>query len=105
MKSALSQIFRNPFLLILLTTIIKLPLFLTKNIQEDSFITWRVARNVLNYGVIGFNGDERIYNKMATELKSFIKERQISILDIVQYNRFGKNYFLGLPIQKKIFIF
>jgi hypothetical protein len=60
MKSTLSQIFRNPFLLILLTTIIKLPLFLTKNIQEDSFITWRVARNVLNYGVIGFNGDERI---------------------------------------------
>ena len=60
MKSALSQIFRNPFLLILLTAIIKLPLFLTKNIQEDSFITWRVARNVLNYGVIGFNGDERI---------------------------------------------
>lgn len=60
MKSALSQIFRNPFLLILLTAIIKLPLFFTKNIQEDSFITWRVARNLLNYGVIGFNGDERI---------------------------------------------
>ena len=60
MKSALSQIFRNPFLLIPLTAIIKMPLFLTKNIQEDSFITWRVARNVFNYGVIGFNGDERI---------------------------------------------
>lgn len=60
MKSAISKIFRNPVLLILLTAIIKLPLFFTKNIQEDSFITWRVARNLLQYGVIGFNGEERI---------------------------------------------
>lgn len=60
MKSAVSKIFRNPVLLILLTAIIKLPLFFTKNIQEDSFITWRVARNLLQYGVIGFNGEERI---------------------------------------------
>lgn len=60
MKSALSKIFNNPFLLIGITGILKLPLFLTKNIQEDSFITWRVARNLLNYGIIGFNGNERI---------------------------------------------
>lgn len=60
MKRALSKIFNNPFLLIGITAILKLPLFLTKNIQEDSFITWRVARNLLNYGVIGFNGEERI---------------------------------------------
>ena len=35
-------------------------MLLTKYIQEDSFITWRVARNFVNYGVIGFNGDEKI---------------------------------------------
>src|SRR5690606_33835472 len=29
-------------------------------IQEDSFITWRVARSLLDFGVIGFNGSERI---------------------------------------------
>jgi hypothetical protein len=60
MKRALSTIFNNSFLLIFVTAIVKLPLFLTKNIQEDSFITWRVARNLIHYGVIGFNGEERI---------------------------------------------
>ena len=60
MKSVLSKIFSNSFILIIITAIIKLPLLFTKNIQEDSFITWRVARNLVNYGVIGFNGEERI---------------------------------------------
>ncbi len=60
MKTALSKIFASPFLLILVTILVKIPLFFTKNIQEDSFITWRVARNFVKYGVIGFNGDERI---------------------------------------------
>ncbi len=60
MSRVLSKIFSNPFLLILATLAIKIPMFFTKHIQEDSFITWRVARNLLNYGVIGFNGDEKI---------------------------------------------
>ena len=60
MKTALSKIFNNSFWLILLAVLVKIPLFFTKNIQEDSFITWRVARNFVKYGVIGFNGDERI---------------------------------------------
>lgn len=60
MKTFLSKIFNTPFLLILLAVLVKIPLFFTKNIQEDSFITWRVARNLVQYGVIGFNGDERI---------------------------------------------
>ncbi|MGZ5211149.1 MAG: hypothetical protein ACXWB6_02625, partial [Kaistella sp.] len=60
MSKFLPRIFSNPFLLILLTVLIKIPVFFTKHIQEDSFITWRVARNLLNYGVIGFNGEERL---------------------------------------------
>ena len=60
MKTALSKIFNNSFLLIVVTVLVKIPLFFTKNIQEDSFITWRVARNFVKYGVIGFNGEERI---------------------------------------------
>lgn len=60
MKTALSKIFRHPLLVVLLAVLVKIPLFFTKNIQEDSFITWRVAQNFVNYGVIGFNGDERI---------------------------------------------
>ena len=71
MKRALSTIFNSSFFLILLTAIIKLPLFLTKNIQEDSFITWRVARNLVKYGVIGFNGEEKI-SASTTHLYVFI---------------------------------
>lgn len=38
----------------------KLLFLLTHHIQEDAFITWRVAQNLLDYGVIGFNGDTKI---------------------------------------------
>lgn len=71
MKTVLSKIFNTPFLLILLAVLAKIPLFFTKNIQEDSFITWRVARNLMQYGVIGFNGDERI-SASTTHLYVFI---------------------------------
>ena len=71
MKTVLSKIFNTPFLLILLAVLVKIPLFFTKNIQEDSFITWRVARNLVQYGVIGFNGDERI-SASTTHLYVFI---------------------------------
>lgn len=60
MKSAFTKISGSYFWLIVLTVILKIPLFFTNNIQEDSFITWRVAGNLLDYGTIGFNGDERI---------------------------------------------
>ena len=71
MKRVLSKIFSSPFLLILVTVLIKIPMFFTKNIQEDSFITWRVAGNLVDYGVIGFNGDERI-SASTTHLYVFI---------------------------------
>ena len=49
-----------PLLFALLTIVIKLPFLLTHHIQEDAFITWRVAQNLLDYGVIGFNGETKI---------------------------------------------
>ena len=60
MSKFFSKVFSNSFWLVLLSLLIKIPIFFTKHLQEDSFITWRVAKNLLNYGVIGFNGDERI---------------------------------------------
>ncbi|MDR3273360.1 MAG: hypothetical protein LBT29_07770 [Flavobacteriaceae bacterium] len=30
------------------------------HIQEDAFISWRVAQNILDYGVMGYNGEEKI---------------------------------------------
>lgn len=60
MKRILAEIFKSPILLVFCSVLIKVPMFFTGNIQEDSFITWRVARNVVKYGVIGFNGQEKI---------------------------------------------
>ena len=56
----LTRLYSNPTLWVMLTVLVKVPIFLTRHIQEDAFITWRVAKNVLDFGVIGFNGAERI---------------------------------------------
>ena len=60
-----------PLLFALLTIVIKLPFLLTHHIQEDAFITWRVAQNLLDYGVIGFNGETKI-SASTTHLYVFI---------------------------------
>lgn len=49
-----------PIYAVLGTVIFKLLFLLTHYIQEDAFITWRVAQNLLDYGVIGFNGTTKI---------------------------------------------
>ena len=60
-----------PLLFALFTVIIKLFFLLTHHIQEDAFITWRVAQNLLDYGVIGFNGETKI-SASTTHLYVFI---------------------------------
>lgn len=60
-----------PLLFVLATVLLKLPFLLTHHIQEDAFITWRVAQNLLDYGVIGFNGDTKI-SASTTHLYVFI---------------------------------
>ena len=49
-----------PIYAVIITVLFKLLFLLTHYIQEDAFITWRVAQNLLDYGVIGFNGDTKI---------------------------------------------
>ena len=60
-----------PLLFALFTVIIKLFFLLTHHIQEDAFITWHVAQNLLDYGVIGFNGETKI-SASTTHLYVFI---------------------------------
>lgn len=63
--------YKLPLLLVIITILIKLPFLLTRHIQEDAFITWRVAQNLLDYGVIGFNGETKI-SASTTHLYVFI---------------------------------
>ncbi|MDP9959105.1 glycosyltransferase family 2 protein [Chryseobacterium lathyri] len=52
---------------------------------------------------LAFVKDNETFYKMDGELAVFMKERKIKIRDILNYNRFGKNYLLSLPLKKKIF--
>lgn len=64
--------FRNlPLFALIFTVLAKLPFLLTHHIQEDAFITWRVAQNLLDYGVIGFNGTTKI-SASTTHLYVFV---------------------------------
>lgn len=62
---------RFPIYAVMVTVIFKLLFLLTHYIQEDAFITWRVAQNLLDYGVIGFNGDTKI-SASTTHLYVFV---------------------------------
>lgn len=43
------------------------------------------------------------FYKMSGILDDFCRKRKIKIKDILQYQRFGKNYLLYLPLRKKIY--
>lgn len=77
-----------PIYAVLCTVVLKLLFLLTHYIQEDAFITWRVAQNLLDYGVIGFNGDTRI-SASTTHLYVFVSY----IFNLI----FGKENFI-IPI-------
>lgn len=53
---------------------------------------------------LAFVKDDEVFDKMNFQLKKFIKERDISLKEILIYKRFGRNYLLSLPF-KKIFYY
>lgn len=69
MKDSLnkSRIFIASILIILLKSIF----LFTRHIQEDALISWRVARNIIEYGVYGYNGAEKI-SASTTHLYVFV---------------------------------
>ncbi|WP_294279355.1 hypothetical protein [uncultured Chryseobacterium sp.] len=74
-----------PFFAVLFTVLFKLIFLLTHYIQEDAFITWRVAQNLMDYGVIGFNGATKI-SASTTHLYVFVSY----LFNLV----FGKEHFI-----------
>lgn len=47
--------------------------------------------------------EDEVFYGMADKFSIFLNKRNIKIKDILQYNRFDKNYILSLPVKKKIF--
>ncbi|MCB9202635.1 MAG: hypothetical protein H6604_06270 [Flavobacteriales bacterium] len=66
------------------------------HIQEDAFITWRVAQNILDYGVIGFNGMEKT-SASTTHLYVFVS----AIFNLL----FGKEHFIYPILIFNTFLF
>lgn len=71
MPEILNKYNKLPIFAIVFTVLVKLLFLFTHHIQEDAFITWRVAQNLLDYGVIGFNGDTKI-SASTTHLYVFV---------------------------------
>ncbi|WP_213189080.1 hypothetical protein [Cloacibacterium caeni] len=71
MSETIQKYAKFPLLAVVFTVLVKLLFLLTHHIQEDAFITWRVAQNLLDYGVIGFNGETKI-SASTTHLYVFV---------------------------------
>ena len=119
MSETLQKYAKFPLLAVVFTFLVKLLFLLTHHIQEDAFITWRVAQNLLDYGVIGFNGETKI-SASTTHLYVFVsyvfnlifgKENFIYPLLIFNSLLFTiGGYFLSKlilenPVHQAIFIF
>ena len=119
MSETLQKYIKFPLLAVVFTVLVKLIFLLTHHIQEDAFITWRVAQNLLDYDVIGFNGETKI-SASTTHLYVFVsyffnlifgKENFIYPLLIFNSLLFTiGSYFLSKlilenPVHQAIFIF
>ncbi len=119
MSETLQKYAKFPLLAVVFTVLVKLLFLLTHHIQEDAFITWRVAQNLLDYGVIGFNGETKI-SASTTHLYVFVSyvfnlifAKENFIYPLLIFNSFLftiGSYFLSKlilenPIHQAIFIF
>ncbi|MEZ7508089.1 hypothetical protein QO190_10145 [Cloacibacterium sp. Arc13] len=119
MSETLQKYAKFPLLAVVFTVLVKLVFLLTHHIQEDAFITWRVAQNLLDYGVIGFNGETKI-SASTTHLYVFVSYvfnlvfgKENFIYPLLIFNSFLftiGSYFLSKlilenPVHQAIFIF
>ena len=68
-----------------------------------NFLIFQAVYSFLAY--LAFVKDEEVYKKLDRKLSAFMKEKQISVADVLRYQRFGKNYLQGLPVKKKVYYF
>jgi len=72
--------------------------------QKQALKGFWIFEAVYSYlAYLAFVKDDTLYQRMSAELRKFIKERKISLIEILNYERFGKNYLVSLPIKKKVY--
>lgn len=65
---------------------------------------FQILEGVYTYlAYLAFVKDRSTFTLMSNALDKFRKERGISTIEILQYQRFGKNYLLSLPLKKRVF--
>ena len=74
--------------------------------KKDDLKGFQILEGVYTFlAYLAFVKDEATFYRMSYKLEDFIKENRIKTIEIYKYNRFGKNYFLSLPLTKQIFYF
>ena len=72
--------------------------------KQEELKGFQVLEGVYTFlAYLAFVKDDEVYDKMNLQLKKFIKERDISLKEILIYKRFGRNYLLSLPFKKIIY--
>ena len=52
---------------------------------------------------LAFVKDDEVFKKMSTQLSDFMIKNSISVINLLSYKRFDKNYLLSLPIRKQMY--
>ena len=72
--------------------------------QQKELKGFQILEGIYTFlAYLAFVKDDEVFNKMNLQLKKFIKERDISLKEILIYKRFGRNYLLSLPFKKIIY--
>ncbi len=72
--------------------------------QKSALKNFQILEGVYTFlAYLAFVKDEETFSRMSSELKKYVKQRNISTEELLRYRRFGKNYLLSLPLKKKIF--
>lgn len=72
--------------------------------QKAGLRNFQILEGIYSFlAYLAFVKDEKISRKLSQELKKFRRHRGIGWLEIIRYQRFGKNYLLYLPTRKKIY--
>lgn len=72
--------------------------------RKNELKNFQIFEGVYSFlAYLAFVKDDDVFYTMSENLEQFIRKRDIKLKNILNYNRFGKNYLLYLPLKKSIF--
>lgn len=72
--------------------------------NQNALKNFQILEGIYSFlAYLAFVKDEKTYHEMSAELDRFRKKHDITTLEILNYERFGKNYLLSLTPKKKIY--